>query len=113
MIRHSAPPHVRAGRDAIKGHGFEPKLAANRGDLKCASRSASSGRRRELKAEQAMSKSREESVSYQDHREASVDLDRQYHKIGIPAVVAALRYQGDGPATDAAEGSAGSRDKAA
>ncbi len=58
-----------------------------------------------------MSKSREESVSYQDHRETGVDLDRQYHKIGIAAVVAALRYHGDVPA-DEAEQSVDSRGKA-
>ena len=44
-----------------------------------------------------MSNSRERSVSYQDHRGPGEDLDRQYHKIGIAAVVAALRYQGDHP----------------
>jgi hypothetical protein len=44
-----------------------------------------------------MSNSRERSVSYQDHRDPGVDLDRQYHRIGIAAVVAALRYQGDHP----------------
>lgn len=60
-----------------------------------------------------MSNSREGSASYQGHREASEDLDRQYHKIGISAVVAALRYQGEGPATDKADRSAESRGKAA
>jgi len=50
-----------------------------------------------------MNKSREESATYQDHRETGEDLDQQYHKIGIPAVLAALRYQGDHPATEKAE----------
>ena len=44
-----------------------------------------------------MSNSRERSETYQDHRELSEDLDRQYHTIGIPAVRAALRYHGDVP----------------
>jgi hypothetical protein len=47
-----------------------------------------------------MSNSRERSVSYQDHRDPCEDLDRQYHEIGIAAVVAALRYQGEVAATD-------------
>ena len=50
-----------------------------------------------------MSDSRERSVSYQDHRDPCEDLDSQYHKIGISAVVAALRYQGDHPASDQAK----------
>ncbi len=45
-----------------------------------------------------MSNPRERSESYQDLREPSEDLDRQYHMIGIPAVRAALRYHGDVPA---------------
>ncbi len=65
------------------------------------------------KAEQMMTKSREESVSHKGHREATEDLDRQYHKIGSPAVVAALRYQGEGVATESADRSAESRGKAA
>jgi len=54
-------------------------------------------------AEQMMSKSREESGAYQDRRETTDELDRQYHKIGISAVAAALRYQGDPPASQKTE----------
>ena len=45
-----------------------------------------------------MSNPREQSGSFEDdHRELSENLDRQYHKIGISAVLAALRYHGDVP----------------
>jgi hypothetical protein len=59
-----------------------------------------------------MSKPREESLTYQDHREETEDLDQQYHKIGIPAVVAALRYWGDGPVAEKADHSAETQNRA-
>lgn len=60
-----------------------------------------------------MSNSRERSASYQDHRDPCEDLDRQYHDIGISAVVAALRYQGDHPASDQAQPASADAGKAA
>ena len=60
-----------------------------------------------------MGKSREESASYQDHRELSEDLDRQYHEIGIPALVAALRYGGEAPAAEKTDHPADSQGRAA
>lgn len=45
-----------------------------------------------------MSNPRDLSEGFQDaHQQLSEDLDQQYHKIGISAVLAALRYHGEVP----------------
>src|SRR3974390_2978977 len=103
MNQASAPPHPGLG--AMPSTGTisslnSPPIAVT---LRARRRPLNQGASVRNEAEQRMSKSREESVSYQDRRETTDDLDRQYHKIGISALAAALRYQGDPPATQKTE----------
>jgi hypothetical protein len=60
-----------------------------------------------------MSKPREETPFHQEHTAETENLDQQYHQIGIPAVLAAVRYQHEQSDEEKTDHPVGSEDKPA
>ena len=60
-----------------------------------------------------MSRPREEVPFHQEHAAETENLDQEYHQIGIPAVLAAVRYQHGHPDDETADHPAASEGKPA